>query len=81
MRIYYCFRLGKELDLGEDAETGEPCEVYMRVSANTEKEISEEEYKEQHEVLKKVIAYQMEVDEKYITLISQEEYSENVDEE
>lgn len=81
MRVYYCFRLGKELDLGEDVETGEPCEVYMRVSADTKKEISEEEYKDQHEAFKKVIAYQMEVDENYITPISQEEYSENVDEE
>lgn len=80
MRVYYCFRLGKELDLGEDTEAGEPTEVYMRVSADTEKEITEEEYKDQHEALKKVVAYQMEIDEQHITQISEEEYRENIDE-
>lgn len=80
MRVSYCFRLEKELELGEEIDTGEPCEFYMRVSADTEKEIAEEEYKNQHEVLKKMMAYQMGVDEKYITLITEEEYSKNVGE-
>jgi hypothetical protein len=79
VKIDFCFKMAKELKLGENNETGEPCEVYTKVSITAKKEPSKEKYKTQHEGLRKMLAYESGANEKYIIPISKEEYAENVD--
>lgn len=81
MKVAYCFRLEKELGMGINLETNEPCAVYSRMSAEIKKELTDEEKTEQHEAFRKILAYQMGADEQYITPISEGEYIENTDDE
>lgn len=80
-RYDMCYRLGKELDVATDEE-GNPAEAYASLSFETEKQLTEEELKQLHEVkFKRHICMGQEDWLPYITPISKEEYDANTTEE
>jgi hypothetical protein len=80
MKIMHCFRIEKGAGLGVDSE-GNPCEVYTRVSAEVCKDLTPEELQANQEAFKKLLAFQIGIDENHVTSITRQEYSENVEEE
>lgn len=80
MKARLCYRLEKEVGLGED-EFGNPTETYscIKVGVNTY-ELDNKAYKEMQEAFRKITASQMGVDEKYITPITLNEYLDNTEE-
>lgn len=79
------YRFKKELEMGIDHSTGEPCEVYGKVAIEYMNPVPQEQLKSWHEsraVLKDSLSY-MSSDEikdalPYIIPISREEYEKNV---
>ncbi len=76
----FCYRVSKEAEIGWDNELNEPCEAYVQMSIETEKEVSQELKDSVHIQLINGMAAQIGVSPEHLTPITEDEYDANTDE-
>ena len=80
MKIRLCYRVEKEAGWGED-ENGNPSEVYSCVKADCKiYNVPKNEYKKLVKAGKRITAKIFNIDEKFITPITLNEYLDNTEE-
>lgn len=80
MKVRLCYRVEKEAGWGED-ENGDPTEVYSCIKVDCKTyTIPKEQYKSLVEAGKKITSKSFNIDEKWITPITLNEYLDNTEE-
>lgn len=78
-KVNYCYAISELAGMAVD-EDDNGAKAYVKFSAETEKDFTEEEHTHMHEVVgKRIISSQLEIDESLLSPISYEEYLENND--
>lgn len=80
METAFYFRLEKEANMASD-ENNNPSEAFVKIKLGHNKPIeSDEQYKDLQGSMKTMISGQLNIEESYISPITEDEYSQNTDE-
>ncbi len=79
--LRFCFKIDKEVGLAQD-EFGNNAEAFVCCKAKGCKkyEVAREKYKNAHEVYRKIVASQLQVDTEIVVAITLNEYLDNTEE-
>lgn len=74
--VRFCYRIAAEANVGHDIETGEPAEIYAKITLDVQQPI--ENYELAHQKIGNGIAADYKWDPSWVIPISEEEYYANV---
>jgi len=74
-KLLFYYRVSAEAGIGKNMETGEPTAVYLKVDLDVEQ--LPEDYEAARELMKGAISEQLQLNNEWLTPISEEEYNAN----